>query len=83
MATKPPEVWFITFQFSTGGGVTICGTEHACKTAYDEWTDYRHAEFVDEKKLIEVEGHEDSPNREYRKVGIDAEHIIEATVGKY
>jgi hypothetical protein len=83
MAAKTTEVWFITFQFNTGSGVTICGTEHACKTAYDEWTDYKHGEFKEENKLIEVEGHEDSPCQEYRKVGVDAECIIEATVGKY
>lgn len=77
------EVWFITFQFDTGEGVTSFSTEYACKTAYDAWLDFKHAEFEDTSKVIEIEGFDDSPSRNYRKIGIEAKVIIEATVGKY
>lgn len=77
------EVWFISFQFDTGSGVTICSSEHACKTAYDEWTDGKQAGFVDEAKLIEIEGFEDAPTKLYRKIGVDPKAIVQATVGEY
>lgn len=76
------EVWFITFQFDIGEGVTSFSTEHACKTAYDEWADYKDAGF-EGTKLIEIEGFDDSPSRNYRKIGVDAKVVIQATVGKY
>jgi hypothetical protein len=77
------KTWFVSMHLDSGVSLRVCSTEHACKTAYEAWVDYRHAEFQGDGELIEVEGFDESVTRAPMKVGVLASSVVSVMVGKY
>lgn len=68
---KNAEIWKITVVFKTGDAISMCTSEHACKTAYDSWIDSISAFDAEgtAADLIEIDGITDTADRAPTKMG--------------
>jgi hypothetical protein len=65
------EIWKMVVTFKEADSISICATEHACKTAYNEWADAT-SQFDTEgtaADLIEITGVTDTADQAPIKTG--------------
>lgn len=80
--TSQGEIWKITIIFRSTDSVSLCTSEHACKTAYDQWID-RMVSFSAEGTdgdLIEVQGMTDTADKAPMQVACLASEVKAITV---
>lgn len=65
------EIWKIIVVFKTADSISVCASEHTCKTAYDAWADAT-SQFNTKgtaADLIEISGVTDTADKAPMKTG--------------